>query len=58
MKRLEDWTLKEIKQECSKEERCSTSCPFGYIDENWEISCKIDDMLQYDESPNFWEIGE
>ena len=56
MKDLKDWTLGEIKQECYKAEKCTESCRLAYVNGHGNISCRIDDMMGYDEAPYMWEL--
>ncbi len=58
MKKLKDWTLGEIKQECYKAEKCTEECPLAYINDGGYAVCRIDEMMGYDEAPYIWELGD
>lgn len=58
MKELKDWTIREIKEECYKAEKCTEKCRLSYVNSQRIICCKIDKMMGYDEAPYMWELGD
>ena len=47
MKELKDWTLGEVKENCSKQDECTSKCPF-----NNKGLCKLYDVIPY-----LWDLG-
>lgn len=58
MKELKDWTIREIKEECEKATICTEQCLLAYIDGQGSICCSIDKIMNFDEAPYMWELGD